>query len=129
MFDQQKKDYHLGSSVTSDTDLDYWFNDMMNETGKLGTLNVSSHKEEAMMDDKWCSDDEEVLQTHPDTVSIIGDSWEHQQEEGYHSVDYNNLDVTSEDDINISCDYTNDRLVNIEVIITIQNEAIFLVDD
>lgn len=135
-FDHQKGYYSLGSSGLN---LDYWFktsDEMVSED--YPNSDDYSYKEEVMEDDgmdNWCSDDEEVLQIYPETAvvpSLHIENREYQQDDVHHSVDHNHhglLDMTTKDDIRVTCDSTDHQLVYIKGHSSENIIAVYLADD
>ena len=79
--------------------------------------------------ENWCSDEEEMLPTHPETPMGrspgTAENWGHHNSDTDYSYDnnYGQLDVTTEDDIIVTCDFTSDQPVNdyikLQVIVSI----------
>ena len=118
-FDQRKGYYSIGSSGLS---FDYWYktsNESINEDSLI--TDNGSYKEVLIEDcgtENWYSDEEEMLPTHPETPMEpslgIAESWGHHNSDTDYSYNdnYGKLYVTTEDDIILTCDFTNDQLVN-----------------
>lgn len=110
-FDQKKRRYSLESSGLN---LGYWFK-MPNEMATENSPKSDSYMQDLIIDnnrDSWCSDDEETLQIHPETIpSSLGTAENWRDDDIHHSKNYGVLDVVTEDDISVVCDSTNNQLV------------------
>ena len=113
-FDKRKGSYSIGSSGLS---FDYWYktsDESINEDNP--NTDSCSYKEVVVINEdcgmeNWCSDEEETLQTYPETPMALSpgtaENWRHHNDDDDPSYNHGLLDITTEDDVIFTCDFTN----------------------